>query len=112
VVNIRARREHLDIYEQWAAESEKPNLATPKTTKQLIHQLDARARNRRWVLVGTIGGLITLTTVVAGLCLIRRSKMTAFLRRRGATPKRQDAVEPVERETPREEASVDPSLNP
>jgi hypothetical protein len=37
--------------------------------------------------------------------------MTAFLRRRRATPKRQDAVEPVERGTPMEEASEKPPLH-
>jgi hypothetical protein len=100
VVNIRPNREHLDIYDQWAVESEETDLTTWRTT-QLIHQLDARDRTRRGVLVGNTGGLITLTTVVADLCLTRRSQMTAFLRRRGATPKLQDAAEEVERETRR-----------
>jgi hypothetical protein len=36
----------------------------------------------------------------------------ALLRRRGATPKLQSAVEPVERQTPTEEASADPQLQP
>jgi hypothetical protein len=63
-------------------ESEEPDFATSRTTTQLIHQLEARAQTRRWVLVGTIAGLITLSTVVAGLCLTRRSQMTAFLGRR------------------------------
>jgi hypothetical protein len=113
VVSIRAHQEQLDdIYEQWAAGSEEPDLAAQRTTTQLIHQLEARARTRRWVLVGTIGGLITLVTVISGLYLTRSSQVSACLRRRRATPKRQDAAKPVERGTPMEEASADPQLQP
>jgi hypothetical protein len=113
MVNIRSHQEQLDdCYEQWAAESEEPDLAAPRTTTQLIRQLEARARTRGWVLVGTIGGPITLTMVIAGLYLTRRSQMTACLRRRRAIPKRQDAVEPVQHGNPMEKASADPPLQP
>jgi hypothetical protein len=113
VANISANQEQLDdIYEQWAVESEEPDLAVPRTTTQLIHQLEARARTRRWVLVGTIGSLITLVKVISCLYLTRSSQGTACLRRRSAPPNRQDAVEPVERGTPMKEASADPPLQP
>jgi hypothetical protein len=113
VVNICACQEHLeDIYEQWDAESMEPKFATPRTITQLILQLEASAHTRRWMLGGFIGGLISLVVLVAGLCLTRRGQMTAFLRHRGATPRLQGAVGPVERETFKEEASANPPLHP
>jgi hypothetical protein len=61
---------------------------------------------------GFIGGLITLAVVIASLCVTRRGQMIAHLRRRGAIPELRSAVEPVERQTPTEEASADPPLQP
>jgi hypothetical protein len=113
VANVRAHQEHLeDIYEQWDAESMDPDFAAPRTTTQLIRQLEASAHTRRWMLGGFIGGLITLVAVVASLCVTRKGQMIAFLRRRGVTPKIRSAVEPVERQTPTEGASADPPLHP
>jgi hypothetical protein len=113
VVNVRAHQEHLeDIYEQWEAESMEPNFAALRMTTQLIRQLEASAHTWRWMLGGFIGGLITLVAVIASLCLARRGQMTAFLRRKGATPEPRSDVKPVERETPTEETSADPPLQP
>jgi hypothetical protein len=89
-----------------------PNFAAPRKTTQLIRQLEASAHTRRWMMGGLIGGLITLAVVIASLCVNRRGQMIAFLRRRGATPEPQSDVEPVERQTPTEEASTDPPLQP
>jgi hypothetical protein len=113
LANVRAHQEHLeDVYYQWEAESMEPDFAAPKTTTQLIRQLESSAHTWRWVLGGFIGGLITLAVVIASLCVTRRGQMIALLRRRGATPELRSAVEPVERETPTEEASADPQLHP
>jgi hypothetical protein len=87
-----------------------PDFAAPRTTTQLIRQLESRAHARRWVMGGFIGGLITLAVVIASLCVTRRGQMIALLRSRGAAPKPQSADKPVERETPTEEARGDPQL--
>jgi hypothetical protein len=87
-----------------------PDFAVPRTTTQLIRQLESSAHARRWMMGGFIGGLITLAVVIASLCVTRRGQMIAPLRRREVTPEPRSAVEPAERQTPTEKASADPPL--
>jgi hypothetical protein len=75
LAHVRAHQEHLeDIYNQWEAESMEPDFAAPRTTTQLIRQLESSAHTRRLVLGGFIGGLITLAVVIASLCVTRRGQ--------------------------------------